>query len=77
MKWINLEDQKPPTGEQVLVLKSYMDAEFDFEKGGYHPDKNFWTRPRIGIDICWSQNQWNAGGKATHWMHLPELPNAV
>lgn len=72
MKWINFEIEKPPNGIDVLVVKTYLDAEYD--EHGYHPDKSFWTQPRIVIDCCWSCGNWHNGGKGTHWMALPDLP---
>jgi hypothetical protein len=75
MKWIKIEDQKPPTGENVLVVKQFLDAPFD--EHGYHPDKSFWTTPVIGVDMFFSDSHWFEGGKVTHWMPLPKPPETA
>ena len=75
MKWIKIEDKPPPNGIDVLVLKTYLDAEYG--EHGYHPDKSFWTRPVIQIDTYWSDDRWHNGGKGTHWMQLPRIPDEV
>lgn len=73
MTWIKVEDQSPPTGEELLVIKTFLDAEYG--ERGYHPDKSFWTRPTVQIDTLWSDKRWDRGGKVTHWMKLPEIPS--
>ncbi len=72
MKWNKFSDIQPPCGVRVLVVKQYLDAEYN--EYGYHSDKSFWTKPIITIDVCWANGHWHNGGKETHWMPLPELP---
>lgn len=72
MKWRKIEDKLPPCGVDVLVLKTYIHSEYG--KKGYHPDASFWTKPVIQIDCIWSEGRWHQGGKATHWMPLPKIP---
>lgn len=75
MEWIPIEKTSPPYGIDVLVLKTYLDCEYT--QKGYHPDKSFWTKPVTQIDSFYSDNQWHNGGKATHWMNLPEFPDGL
>jgi len=72
MEWISFDKKTPPNAVDVLVLKTYFDAEFD--EHGYHPDKSFWTKPIIQIDCFYSDNNWHHGGVVKYWMPLPELP---
>lgn len=72
MKWIKLEDEKPPVGLPVLVVKQWLDAEYGPQ--GYNPDKSYWSTPRIEVDRYYPDFYWSGGGKVTHWMPLPTLP---
>jgi Protein of unknown function (DUF551) len=76
MQWLKFPDLIPPIGQEILVVKQYLDA--PFVDGGYQEDKNFWTEPMIVIDSFWGMFlSWKYGGKVTHWMPLPELPNGM
>jgi hypothetical protein len=63
----------PPNAQDVLVIKKYLDAPYN--EDGYDDDKSFWIDPVIQIDSYWSDKSWYSGGKVTHWMPLPEMPN--
>lgn len=72
MEWKNFKEEEPPCGVNVLVVKIYQDAEY--RENGYDPNTNFWTSPAIKIDTYWNFGNWHNGGKATHWMPLPNFP---
>ena len=58
-EWINVKDKLPFHGEYTLT---------------YHKD----SEPCIRIhEFSWKAQQWNKnrGGKITHWMSLPRVPN--
>lgn len=79
MKWISTTESLPPPCQQVLVVKHYLDAEWDFEKGGYDEEKVFNTPHFVTIDFIifnFSKNfSWNKGGIVSHWMPIPKIPN--
>lgn len=72
LQWIDFEKEKPPCGQDVLVLKTYLDAPYG--EHGYENDKSFWIKAVPQIDCFWSDNKWHLGGKATHWIPIPEHP---
>lgn len=72
MEWISVEDALP-TCSEVLVVKHFLDAEFDFEKGGYNENKTFKNPSHVTIDRFFGDN-FHRGGVVTHWMLLPEPP---
>ena len=72
MQWIDFDSKQPPWGEDVLVLKTYLDAPYG--EHGYENDKEFWIKPIVQIDNTGIGNKWGLGGKALYWMPLPETP---
>lgn len=72
MCWISVKDQDPPKGEVVLVIKHYIDQNFDFENGGY--GGNWFNTPRYITTDMKDLFGWSGGGVITHWMPLPSLP---
>lgn len=72
MQWIDFEKVKPTIGEDVLVLKTYLDE--PYEEHGYNHEKAFWTKPIAQVDTYWDSKYWNLGGRATYWMRIPEMP---
>lgn len=65
MEWISINDRLPNSGEYVLVVRSYQ-GEFG------------WTDPMVDVTRMWNKTtgnvEWEEGGKVTHWMPLPEIP---
>jgi hypothetical protein len=73
IEWIKIEKKQPSPGKQVLVVKHYMDQEFDMKLGGYGGPL-FATPAFITIDVCDRDFRWVRGGIVTEWMELPEMP---
>ncbi len=69
-EWISVKDQPPPNFKRVLVIKQYLDAPYG--EDGYETEKAYWTPPIVMIDCFFYV--WAEGGKGTHWMKLPQLP---
>jgi len=72
MEWIKFSEKEPPCGDDVLVVKQYLDAHYD--ENGYQADNSFWTAPHITVDVFWSDKQWHGGGRVSYWMPLPKIP---
>jgi hypothetical protein len=75
MKWIKFSEEEPPCGEDVLVIKQYLDAPYG--PRGYQDDKEFWSTPMITVDAYWSDKKWHLGGRVSHWLPLPKLPEEL
>ena len=74
MQWNDIRYLQPPTGIPILVVKYYLDAKFDMEKGGY-TDEQFRTKSFATVDVMYGNiPKSHSGGIVTHWMELPDLP---
>jgi hypothetical protein len=76
--WIPITEQHPPSYTDILAVIQYLDAPFNMEVGGYVSSKSFWTDPVVLITTGHQDLTGNyipvCGGKITHWMVLPALP---
>ena len=70
MTWRSIKDDPPPTGEEVLVFWQYV----------YHGDKHRTCGHEIGAlsqdGRFWDHEGGHSPGFFTHWMPLPEPPDA-
>lgn len=66
MKWINIEDRFPESGQYVLTLKIFLN-ESGWTDASYHIDR--------GYHINNDKFVWDDGGKTIYWRPLPEKPN--
>lgn len=74
--WLDFENFKPDECQRCLVIRTWVDAEWDWEKGGYANDKPFWTEPEIGVDIYNGYTLgWHKSAKVLYWMPLPQFPS--
>lgn len=78
MEWIPVEERLPENHKDVLVLITYLEAEFDMENGRYDESKSYWTEPVPAIACVFANScncvMWNRMGKISHWFPIPELP---
>lgn len=76
MEWISFRNELPPSLTDVLVIKYYIDHEF--EEGGYNINKPKILGPYMQIDSYFRANkEWSQGGYITYWMTLPEPPKVL
>ena len=64
----NAKGSLPPDGELVLCIKKYLS-----EQG--------WTYPEYHLDSgftnAFGEFCWHGGGKISHWMKLPKIPENI
>ena len=63
--WVSCDDALPESGVLVVVCKTF------YGDGGE-------TKRFCDVDFGWrysSEFKWEKGGKVSHWMMMPELPN--
>ena len=71
MKWISVKDRLPEIGKDVLIC-DINHLGVPIAVGKYSPDPN-WSDWETDADF------WQGTGdlEVTHWMPLPELPEAI
>ncbi len=73
-EWIRVQDKMPDYGLPVLACVQYLDAEWDFDNGGYNDKKVFWTKPVVIKARRTGDNSFSCGGKVMNWMPEPKPP---
>ena len=72
MEWISIKDRLPEPNIGVLITDGHIIAVAEFRIPGYHDQ----------FDLCchgWEGYEWEfefASNRITHWMPLPEFPDA-
>lgn len=74
MDWIDIKQQRPKHGQQVLITdgKATGASRADIVYAGEEEEDIWWDGCNIlGMDWYWTLDDANI----THWMPLPELPS--